>query len=177
MRGNLNSTGFSEIISRVTQAIPKYIEKINNQKDENLKLQIKRLLFNMLLKRTIALYSLGEEKNIINESLKQTIDAYAESFFFENGGDYEDSLWLISISLLCEIDTEYFNKIVNVIDDNNLNDSLFSLIIQNKIPTWENNSANPWDAPLYNIILNAENANDIKLYLDNYWYQAHQEAY
>jgi hypothetical protein len=103
--------------------------------------------FNKLLNMTVAHYSLGEEHVKVREQLINAINYTSKSWIQEvvllNINDqlqrqyhfsYDEMLWMLSLSLLLDIDDTYFEKLIKIIDRDQVKDNLFEFIIRSKFP-------------------------------------------
>ena len=49
-----------------------------------------------------------------------------------NPGRYEDMLWMLSIGVMLEIEDDFFNVLVNLVENSELNDFLYNFIIHSR---------------------------------------------
>jgi hypothetical protein len=177
MRDIFKPDGLREKIGRVISAIPIYMEYINNSTEISQKKGNQRMLLNILLQKTIAHYSVGDDKATVKEALLETIPAFVEAFEYETGSDYEDALWMVSLGILCDVSSEEFKKITDILLRDKVNDALISEIIRYKQSDWQASSAAVlWQKP-YALLVDANSTQSIKQYLDKHWYQENEESY
>lgn len=178
MRDIFKSDGLSKLIKAIIEEYDPTISDILAEKDMEVKQSLFRFHFNNQLQKTIAHYSVGDTKELVTSSLMVAIDAFPDGFEFDDGyGDYDNMIWMICLSILCEINEREFSKITSVLKRDGANDMLLSFLIQSKDPDWPS-SRNPviQEHP-YASAVNLNSANDIKYYLDRVWYQGHSDAF
>lgn len=177
MRDTIRPNGLRSCILEIISEIPEYKKDIDVEKRDNIKEGLKRMLFTMLLEKTIAHYSVGDDKATVTRALIDTIAAFEEAFNYDTGGDYDDAIWLISLGVLCDLPLDTFKRITNVLARDGVNDTLISTIIKYKQPDWEESAAAVlWEKP-YARIVNVQDANGLRNYLDKYWYQENEDSY
>jgi hypothetical protein len=178
MRDKIKSNGLRSCIEEIVSEIPEYKNDINTEKRIEIKNGLKRMLFTMMLEKTIAHYSVGDDKKTVTAALLETIPAFEDSYEYKEIGQYyEFALWLISLGVLCNIEQSQFEKITSILQREGVNDKLVSTIVQQKQASWPSSNANTlWEKP-YNSILTANSISDVKTYLDKYWYQENTESY
>lgn len=128
-------------------------------------------------------YSIGYNKDKVKEAVKNTIDAFVDGYIFEKGFlSFDDVIWLLSISILCDIDEEDFKKITDKIKVLNIKDKLVDYLIQYKQPDWQYTSSNLYRKLPYQHLIKALDVKDanagtkiLKEYLEKKWYQGHNK--
>lgn len=124
-----------------------------------------------------AMYSNGAAKTEIQSAVLACIPALEDGFKFDGGfGDYDLLIWLLSLSILCDIDSDEFSRITTILNRDKANDALLSFIIQSKDPAWPSSTERALQEHPYAKALNLNDASDIKKYLDTVWYQGHSDA-
>jgi hypothetical protein len=67
----------------------------------------------------------------------QCISAFEVSFrwygFDKTYGGYDEMIWLVSLSILCDIDNGNFKRITDILKRDKVNDHLLSFIIKSKL--------------------------------------------
>lgn len=138
---------------------------------------LKRVIFSSYLDIAQAQYSEGLPREEIKETILHCIVAFEDSFRYEKGfGQYDEMIWLISLSILSNIDEQSFKRITAVLKRDSVNDKLLSALIRYKDIEWEMSSANVLQQHPYAKTEGIQTAQDIKNYLDRYWYQGHSDA-
>jgi hypothetical protein len=177
-----NFRGFDELITKRNNLIPVIQADLkSNEIIPEKILSVRRFLLLNMEQKSIALYSNGSDKEIIKTSVLETITVFENGFVFHSG--YLDSvLWLISMSILCNIDLEDFKRITKVLERDKVQDKLLDFLVKYKQTDWQGGSENfiqktPY-AELRRIIDESDNENGIKQlqdYLKNKWYQGHDK--
>ncbi len=168
-------------LNRLTNFLPKARKTIFELTDKEKITRSKRFLLTVLIQKTIAHYSVGDSKEVVCNSLLQTIDAFEQGFkwkgFKYSYGGYDTMIWLLSLGVLCDIFTEDFKRITDILQRDGANDTLLSTIITYKQPGWQASNAPVIQQHPYAKATGLENAQDIKNYLDKVWYQGHSDSY
>lgn len=107
-----------------------------------------------------------------------TITVFEDVFEYKGIGQYyEFALWMVSLGVLCDIATGDFKRITDVLKRDRINDTLISTIIKHKQPDWEESATTVlWEKP-YARIVNVQDANGLRNYLDKHWYQENEDSY
>jgi len=178
MRDKLNPQSCINLIKEVEELIPSTLEDINNQTDPVKKKQLQTFHFANLLEKTIAHYSVGDDKETVCQALRETIPAFEEGFHFDDGYmDYNNMIWMISLAILCDLPLEEFKRITAILARDGANDRLLSELIRYKQPDWPQSDAPVIQKHPYAQAVHLHTAQDIKHYLDKVWYRGHSDAY
>jgi hypothetical protein len=125
-------------------------------------------------------FSNGASKVVVKQSIMQCISAFEVSFrwygFDKTYGGYDEMIWLVSLSILCDIDNGNFKRITDILKRDKVNDQLLSFIIKSKDTTWQESNAPVLQKHPYAKATNLNTVADIKFYLDKVWYQGHSDA-
>ena len=156
-------------------------------------------IINSLIRRMSAKYSLGMSlDHLLNEYFKaadliftywpgnckfvgkkrEVLDQYSL-------GNYDSMLWMLSLGYLLDVPIEQFEKLVEVIDKDQVKDKLFEFIISAKIPNRpkleEESYKYGWK--LFGKLREATETEDkakaellIKTFLEKDWYKEHKNA-
>jgi hypothetical protein len=179
MRDTIRPNAIRSLINEIAEEIPEYLSDINIEKRPNIKQGLKRMLLSMRLEKTIAHYSIGDDKAIVTQSLLELISGFEEIWENETGQEYEYALWIVSLAVLCDIDNDSFKRITDKLQQQKLNDVLFSFIIRSKQESWRESTkkvANELVVKPYNRVIALDTTADIKNYLNNYWYKENSES-
>jgi hypothetical protein len=180
MRDQIKNNGLEELIGKFDETIVEFQDEINSSTNEFFLRRAKIALISMSVQRTIALYSSGASREEVKLSLLTSIQAFNSHFKWvgvELGyGDYDYMIWIVSIGILCDVDLEDFQKISTVISRDNAQDKLLDFIIKAKQEDWEGESNQYIQSIPYAETANIETVDDIKHYLNEVWYQGHDEA-
>ena len=172
---------FKKIIKNVDKAVLILEKKIQTQENISVRKSLTGMLIDILLKKTIAQYSIGENKEVITSSLLDCITAFEEGFKwegFENGyGDMDIVIWLVSLSILCDIELDNFKQITSIIERDNINDNLLDVLILSKQEDWVPNGTDYIQKHPYANTENFSTIDDVKIYLKKKWYQGHSDSY
>lgn len=131
-----------------------------------------RYSYNLL----IAEYSSGVPVDEIQESYKKTV-GYMVSGWEAEGG-YVQIVWILSIGIMLEINDEEFNKLVALVDRDNLQDYVVDYLIASRVKERKISNKLEFDNP-YKAILNLtksgklEAEKQLKNYLEKDWYKGH----
>jgi hypothetical protein len=177
------NNGLSDIFS----AIPKMQAGIDASIPEDRKESLKRLMVFSLLEATIGTYSTGNSKDVVNQRLLIAIGAFASYFKwlgFERGyGQYDQMLWMVSLSILCDVSEDDFKAVTDVLKRDGANDKLLSFLIKSKRSDWEDSNATVIQQSPYAIAGEIASETDeetgiaaIKSYLENDWYKGNDDA-
>lgn len=189
MRDTIKSDGIKKLIEEIESELPLIVKDIEDSKTVEVKLKLKRLYFSSLLELTIAYYSSGASKEVVTTALSKAIDSFSDCFKwngFENTfGGYDIFIWMLSLSILCGVDNEYFAKVVSVIERDKVKDKLIDFLIKYKDPSWKGDSGNFVQKEPYSSIsktidepTEANGIQSLKAYLNpNVWYVGHSDAY
>ena len=177
MRDIFRPDGLRKNINDISISIKDLNIRLKRTKPDR-KPALKRALLSDLLERTIAHYSVGDDKETVKASLLETITAFEDGFEFDDGyGDYDTMVWLISLGILCDIALEDFRRITAILKRDGANDKLLSKLIRYKDPAWQQSNKPVIQEHPYASSVNIKTAADIKYYLNKKWYQGHSDAY
>ncbi|MDV3947049.1 hypothetical protein CMT75_00745 [Elizabethkingia anophelis] len=159
----------------------------NGEVKEEMISSVKRKLFTESLHVLIGKYSSGVPIEELKSTFPQVID-YFKNGWKDKGNTPEDNihfdnyilmLWMLSLSVLLDIENTEFEKIVDVLDHSNREDYFFDKIIAYKMP--QRNISNHITYPdhfafLKNLIDNRD-VTELKDYLDKNWYTSMKLTY
>ncbi len=181
MRDIFKPDGLRACIKEITEEIPEYKKDIKQENRNNIKQGLKRMLLAIHIQKTIAHYSVGDDKETVKASLLETITAFEDGFewkgFRYSYGGYDTMIWLISLGILCDIALADFKRITTILKRDGANDKLLSKLIRYKDPGWQNSNKPVIQEHPYAWAVNIKTAADIKYYLNKKWYQGHSDAY
>lgn len=169
---------FSELISQLDGRIKKFKNAMASGLAKKDRFDdIKSAIFESYLDISQALYSNGADKSEVKNAVLACIPAFEESFMYEKGfGQYDEIIWLLSLSILCDIESDEFSRITTILSRDKANDALLSFIIQSKDLAWPSSTERALQEHPYAKAMNLNNASDVKKYLDTVWYQGHSDA-
>jgi hypothetical protein len=93
---------------------------------------------------------------------------------------YLEMLWMLSIAIMFEVDGEEWDILSQLVYDSNINDWLLGYLLSSRdgnhqFHNWQIKMQNPYEY-LKNIIVDSQQkVTDIQDYLENKWYDAHNE--
>ena len=181
MRDIFNNKSILEVLDKIPKSIPTIKQEIATISDIEIKNRIKRFLLSLMIEKTIAHYSVGDDKETVKASLLETITAFEDGFewkgFRYSYGGYDTMIWLISLGILCDIALEDFRRITAILKRDGANDKLLSKLIRYKDPDWQQSNKPVIQEHPYASAVNIKTAADIKYYLNKKWYQGHSDAY
>lgn len=163
---------------------------------------IYRGLASNFLKDTISKYTFGYNRHELLTPLSSAIEYTRKSWdgFWKlknsEGKEldqyilsaYDEMLWMLSLAYLLDLPKEIFIKLVEVIDQDNVNDLLFEFIIRAKLPerkpiqkeSYREHFGVPKVFEKLRRAINIQNKGEaqelIKLFLEKEWYNNHKEA-
>ncbi len=180
-------SSFLKFIDEARMAIQlgsKYLEggSISVDKAANIK---ESIVYNSL-RITIALYSSNAGKDEISKNLIENISAFENGFKwegFENSyAMYDQIIWLLSLSILCDIDNADFERIVKIIKRDNATDKLIAKLVNYKLPNSIQGFSSDYiqESPYANLDMVVSGTDPtafaIKNYLEKEWYKGHSDA-
>ncbi len=173
-----NKQGFSSLIADVDNLTVVIYGDIKSKPSS---VRRYKFLLQNLEQKNIALYSNGSSKEDIKKSVLETIAVFADGFQF-HPADVDTVYWLVSLSILCNVELEDFKRITKIIERDKVQDKLLDYIIKYKQTDWQGDSqkiicSHPYQH-LSKIIDTTDEEQGIKLlqdYLKNKWYQEHDE--
>lgn len=96
---------------------------------------------------------------------------------------YDDMIWLLSLGYLLNVPEKQFNKLVVVIDEDQIRDKLFEFIISAKIPSRQVMQNESFKWKLFGKLRKAIEVTDrdqaamlVKQFLEDDWYKEHKNA-
>lgn len=181
MRDKIKNDELQAYVDNTTEFIERYKTHLQSATDEATRGRLSRRLISMNIQKTIALYSVGADKESVETALLDSVKVF-EDFFewmgIEMGhGQYDSMVWMVSLGVLCDIELEDFKRITAIIERDNAKDKLLDFIIKSKQDDWAGDANNYIQAIPYAKTENIETDKDIKQYLDKVWYKGHDEAY
>jgi len=182
-REQLRPLDILKLIKEINHLTPLIKVDIKEASDKEKEEDLKSFLFENLLIRTIAHYSVGDNKETVKTSLLETIPAFEEGFkwkgFKISYGGYDTMIWMVSLGVLCNIDLVDFKRITAIIKRDGAKDKLLDFIIHSKQADWPIQSDSYIQKYPYKSLNpdSLSNASQIKRYLDKDWYQGHSDAY
>ena len=181
MRDVINPNGLRAMINDIEDSFPYALKLIRDTKEKKVIERLKRMYFSDYLEKTIAHYSVGDDKQTVCNALLETITAFEEGFqwkgFKYSYGGYDNMIWMISIGILCDIAQTDFERITAILDRDGANDKLLSELIRYKQPSWQASTEPVIQEHPYASAVNLQTADDIKQYLNKIWYKGHSDAY
>lgn len=150
--------GYLEIIQQNNEFIDKRIKKIEGLKiDENNGVQnypkpnleiinsAYETMFNYQLDNVHAFYSSGIELSEIKKSFLSLVSTASETWKIDSG--YVQMVTMLSIGILLEIEEEDFNKLINLVERDNVNDFLINYLIRYRKSDWQQTDSFLWNKP------------------------------
>jgi hypothetical protein len=94
---------------------------------------------------------------------------------------YTDSLWLLSLGILLDVDDSIFNSLVSAVQETGKDDWLYNYLIHSRIPNVEYESSpllwvKPYLSLQYVVERSEDKTADMFRYLTKSWYQGHSGA-
>ena len=176
----MNEQYFSEYIQEETKRINKFMSKLeNNEVKEDRIYPVKKKIDSMKFGLLIAKYSLGEDIYKLKEDFIELLNDMP--LFWNKDSSYVDMLWMMSLAILFDVNTEQFNILADLVKKYNFNDALLDFFINfksNGIVTKTNTISlfgAPYDKLLTVINDDANCIDGIKEYLEKYWYIGHKK--
>jgi len=193
VRDQLNSLeGYQEIINRYTDYIidrEEEIKKIVASNERGIQLhklpneEVIKNTYDTLsmykLNRLITMFSMGVAMEEIKEEYTRTIND-----IWERSAHYIDTLWMLSIGVMLDVDAHEINKLVDLVKKSKYKDFLFDFLIHSFIPDCEMKTVDFRFKPyLYTqeIISFAKtdkikSLERLKKYVTKEWYRGHSSA-
>ncbi|MDM1046621.1 DUF1910 domain-containing protein, partial [Myroides sp. 1354] len=171
-------------IGESNEVIPLLIEDVKENLSKETIDGLKLMLFSAQLERTIALYSVDINRELITASLLDTITAFEDGFYWEGFAKsyamYDQMVWMLSLGILCEVDDANFKRIVAVIQRGGAQDELLKTLVNYRIPNAIQGSSYIQKSPyahLDGLVKGQDKSiSFIKTYLNKKWYQGHRDA-
>jgi len=175
---------FNKLIQEANKVIPLLKEDVKEDLSKDRIETLKDMLFNVCLYKTIAHFSAEHSKDIVTQSLLETITAFEEGFkwegFDKSYGMYDQIIWILSLAILCEISNDDFKRIVAVLKRDNATDRLIKTLVNYRLPNEFDGSSYIQKSPYADLdmLVTGQNKSTsfIKNYLDKKWYQGHDDA-
>lgn len=169
---------FRDCINEIDAALPDIIQAIKSNPRPDRVNSLKRFLYSVYINKTIAHYSVGDDKEIVKKALLEAIPAFEDGFVFDDGyGDYDTMVWMVSLAILCDIEIEDFKRITRIIARDKGDDKLLNMLISHQQPDWNGRNQLYIQKYPYSFSDGISDAAGIKKYLDKHWYQGHSDAY
>ncbi len=144
---------------------------------------VNRQIFTTSIHTLIAKYSAGSPLDEIKNDFPEVIGRLEKGWQNEGKKIYFDNyilmLWMLSLSVLLDVDKSDLLKIVNILDTSSQNDYLLDIIIASKLSDRKISPEILYPAEfgfLKNLLENKD-VSALKNYLDNYWYKKMKSAY
>ncbi|WP_271782005.1 PoNe immunity protein domain-containing protein [Aquimarina algiphila] len=173
---------FEEFVNQTEKRVSNFSSKLNNNEVKEDRISNVEGKINSLKYELIeANYSRGEELKNITAFFYDYLTGFLKNWESSN---YIGLLWNLSISIMLEIDDTEFNKLVQLVLKDNLNDYLIDFLVYSKDNTKDIKHANfEFDTPyksLAEVISLAKNdkqesVNRLKIYLEKEWYKGHSD--
>lgn len=176
-----NQEYFINYIKQQEQRIEKFQFKLNNNEvSEERVYAVQEKIDSIEFQLFIAKYSngipvenlIGEYKNLVKNM---------PNFWCPSSG-YVDMLWMVSIGVMLEVDDEIFEILIELVEQAKLDDFLLSFLIHSrKSEMIYSQNKFLYKSP-YNYLLNVINQenhtaiNNLKKYLEEYWYRGHSDT-
>ena len=170
---------FSTIIDRDRKRIEKFKARLENGTvSPNQVPSVMRGIFQIKFGIWLARYSMGDPINDLVPLYREMVFDFLAAFLPDW---YTDSLWLLSIGVLLEIDEGTFKSLVNAIKSSGREDWLYDFLIQSRLPGEKCVSdqllfQKPYLALRHVVEKSEDKRTDMYRYLTNTWYQAHKDA-
>ncbi len=184
LRDNLNTEeGFFEIIQRQNEYIKEEYEDLNDLPQENKEKYIcdtYATISKYLLDNIVAKYSIGQNVTNIKTDIIELISIFENHWNSQVG--YIQMLWLLSISIMLEVETDKFNQLVVLVKNDNPNDFLIDFLINYRKNNWNiNYNYCKFEKPYKSLVEvidlakvdKVQSLQRLKLYLDKEWYKGH----
>ncbi|WP_435315578.1 PoNe immunity protein domain-containing protein [Cellulophaga fucicola] len=154
---------------------------LNNLKEDRI-IPVKKQI---ALKKTdifYARYSMGESVSSIKCEIKDIIKDLPQ--FWNSDSGYVQMVWMLSISIMLEVEDTDFNKLVQLVEKDNPDDFLIDFLMNFRDNTWNiKNTSFKFNTPykaLAEVISFAKTDKSkatirLKQYLDKEWYKGHSD--
>ncbi len=164
----------------IKEDFEEYQENKNEWDEERIQVQFEDLSrYNYQV--MISKYSLGLPVADIIEDYKQGIYFMEKGWVAESG--YIEMLWYLSIGIMLNIENDEFNKLVQLVEKNNLNDFLLDFLIKAKIHNHKQTSSLLWEKPYSELKKVIDSASEpqqavklLQLYVKKHWYKGHSDC-
>lgn len=166
----------------IKEDIDEYEENKENWDDERIRVQFEDLIrYNYQV--LISKYSLGLPVSEIIEDYKQGVYFMQKGWKAESG--YIEMLWYLSIGIMIEIENSEFQKLVQLVERDALNDFLIDFLIQSKSEQYKKQTNQLlWEKPylaLQEVITLAKEDKQkatkrLQHYLKKEWYKGHSDC-
>ena len=114
-------------------------------------------------------------------SVLETIAEFEDGFKF-HPAEMDTFIWLVSMSILCEVELEDFKRITKVLERDKVQDKLLDFLVKYKQTDWASDSQNfiqtTHYAKLRRTIDETDSENGVRQlldYLKNKWYKGHDK--
>lgn len=189
MRTQLKSKEhFEDYIQRQPARIERFENniKIGKTKEERIP-AVKRKIFTISLHTVIAKYSSDYEITELRNEFSNVIEKFengwndkgetpTDDIHFDN---YVLVLWMLSLAILLEIETNDFERIIKVLDNSKRKDYLFDYIIQSKIPSRQitEKMTYPQYYDFLKELIAQQSVEKLKMHLEKHWYKSMKLTY
>ena len=122
------------------------------------------------IKRFIAQYSRGDDRDALRGLLPQLTEAFETHFDMEVQAEYEYALWALSICVVCDAEPAEYERIASTLDRFEIDDPLMGRLRQHFEPgrSVADNPV-PFGRP-YSRVPALETTDDVRTYLRRHWY-------
>ena len=128
-------------------------------------------------------FSLGKDIEELKKEIEPMIFSMQQCWRKSSG--YVQLVWVLSISIMLDIENYKFEKLINLVKTDNPKDYLIDFLIHYRISSWEINSnkfmfKRPYSAVKEIVSLSetdkAKGLERLKKYLDKEWYRGHSDT-
>lgn len=205
MRERIYKTyNFEEFINQCNSSNAKRKEKLDKGLIKPDRIDaVKQDMSRKYLQLAISKYSAGYNLSELIDDLKNAIDFAFQSWngFWNLKSDkgmvlnqyvlsaYDDMLWMLSLAYLLDVSDDYFKKLIDIIDRDNVKDILFEFIISARIKDREKITKECYDEAYIGVtkiyetlrsVISIPNNNTrqelISKFIDKEWYSNHRSA-
>ena len=174
-----NKQYFEEYIAQQENRILKFSDKLQKgEVREDRIFPVKTKIYDLKFSIFEAKYSKGEDLEILKEEFSKIVFNMPQ--YWNHVSGYTEILWMLSIAVMFEIDRKEWEILTDLIIKNNMDDWLLGYLLSSREKDcpychWKFKMENPYGY-LKNIISHSRTqGNDLKDYLENKWYIAHNE--
>jgi len=134
------------------------------------------------MNRLNALYSSGGDIDEINALFPSILETFKKSWTNESG--YLNIVWLVSIGIMIDAPIEMMQELEQLVTDNDYNDYLLNFLFRSIDLSWEKHHETfiaPIPYKFLSSVIEAETKEEssrlLKEYLDNVWYNGHDDEF
>ncbi len=175
----MDSIYFEEYILQQKQRMDKFSTKLSNgEVKEERKLPVMKKITDLKYSIFEAQYSKGDDLEILKSYFIEII--HDQLKFWDPVSGYLDMLEIMSIAILFEIDGEEWRALNSLIYNSEIDDWLLGYILNareenDRYLGWEVRMKNPYQFLKKVIVESEKKEEDLKVYLEKYWYDGHKE--